>query len=76
MRGDISAAGFAALMGDDDFQAAVLLNGHGDVIVAYPTDAALVGKEIGSHYAHLRGALAGVPTVSGVVPSAVRHCTR
>jgi PAS domain S-box-containing protein len=73
MRTHVSAAEFGALMADDGFQAAVLLNGHGDLIVAYPADPALVGKDIGAKYAHLRGALAGVPTVSAVVPSAVRH---
>jgi diguanylate cyclase (GGDEF)-like protein len=52
--------------------AAVLLDRSGRLLQVAPRDPAILGSEVGSHYAHLRAAEAGHTAVSGVVPSAVK----
>jgi diguanylate cyclase (GGDEF)-like protein len=53
------------------FQAGVLLDDHGRVIQTFPADPALVGTDLEARYDHLRQAVEGRASVTGVVPSAV-----
>ncbi|MBA3232549.1 MAG: diguanylate cyclase, partial [Propionibacteriales bacterium] len=52
------------------FTAAVLLDPQGRVVALAPADPALHGVDLAAKYPHLSSALAGEPTVSGVVLSA------
>lgn len=53
------------------FQASVLLDSDGLLIRSFPSRPGMVGQNM-TMYDHLRGTLAGVPTVANVVPAAVR----
>ena len=73
LRGTIKPSDFERLVEAKGIEAAVVVDDGGRLLAAYPTNAALLGQELGSKYAHLAAALAGTPAVSGVVPSAVRR---
>ena len=66
---DAALEDFSAAFG---FEAAVLLDGRGRVLQALPAQAQLIGEDLAARYDHLRTALSGVPTVSRLIPSAVR----
>jgi diguanylate cyclase (GGDEF)-like protein len=55
------------------FPAAVLLNDQGRALAVYPPDAALLGTDLATRYAHLQAGVDGLIGVSGVVQSAVRR---
>lgn len=67
-----AALRFVSQVGAFGFQAAVLLDGTGHVLQVVPEAPAVIGKRIVDRYAHLRSAVAGMPAVSEVVPSAAR----
>ncbi len=68
----VSDQTFVELTENLGFQASVLLDSSGRVIKVYPAKPSLIGQDITGQYRHLRRAVAGVPTVSDVVPSAAR----
>lgn len=70
LTGPVAAEDFDRFSLDQAFGAAVLLDDHGRLLAAYPSNPALVGKDM-TTYAHLASATSGMPAVSGVVPSAV-----
>jgi diguanylate cyclase (GGDEF)-like protein len=53
--------------------AAVLLDRSGRLLQVVPHDPAILGTDLGAHYAHLHAAEAGHIAVSGVVLSAADH---
>jgi diguanylate cyclase (GGDEF)-like protein len=69
----VSQADLAAFTDDLGFGPAVLLDGDGRDLAVTPSNPAIVGTQLSSNYAHLRSAEAGIPTVSSVLPSAVRQ---
>jgi diguanylate cyclase (GGDEF)-like protein len=69
----VSPATFEQIAGAFGFTAAVLLDARGRVIASYPSDPALIGKDIAPTYPHLRAALHGHAAVSSTVLSAVKH---
>ncbi len=64
---------FTATSKDHGFAAAVLLDDQGEVLASEPYNAAVIGKDVRSTYAHLNSAASGTPAVSGVVPSVARR---
>jgi diguanylate cyclase (GGDEF)-like protein len=54
------------------FQAAVLLDGEGNLVRVFPHNRALIGTDLGAQYEHLGKAVAGNVALSNVVPSAGR----
>ena len=69
----VPADRFTQLVEANRFAAAVLLDGSGRLLAVYPAKPEAIGTQVGSHYAHLRSALAGRPAISAVVPSAARR---
>jgi diguanylate cyclase (GGDEF)-like protein/PAS domain S-box-containing protein len=67
---EVPAAEFGSVVTAGGYQAAVLLDARGRLLQVAPAKPELLGTLIGPNYAHLRSALAGVPAVSNVVPSA------
>jgi diguanylate cyclase (GGDEF)-like protein len=67
---DVSA--FGQVVGAFGFEAGVLLDSDGALLAIAPAAPALLGTPVGQRYVHLRAALKGTPTVSGVVPSAAK----
>jgi diguanylate cyclase (GGDEF)-like protein len=55
-----------------DYKAAVLLDGKGRALDVVPQAPGVIGKELGSKYAHLAAATGGRTAVSNVVPSAAK----
>jgi diguanylate cyclase (GGDEF)-like protein/PAS domain S-box-containing protein len=72
LTGDVPPARLDDITAQQQFQAAVLLDAAGRLLAVSPSDTALIGAPMAARYRHLSGALAGVPTVSDVVPSAAR----
>jgi PAS domain S-box-containing protein len=69
----VEAREFAHAVAGFGYPAAVLLDAQGRALQVDPADPTLIGKNLASRYTHLRTALQqGRPTVSPVVPSAVR----
>ena len=66
----VAEADFKALVAGGGYQAAVLLDAQGRLLQVVPAKPALIGKQVGSKYPHLRSALKGNAAVSPVVPSA------
>ncbi|HEU0104380.1 MAG TPA: PAS domain S-box protein [Mycobacteriales bacterium] len=69
----VSAATFEAISQDHGFAAAVLLDEQGRVLASEPANPAALGMDVRARYDHLRSAAAGIPAVSGVVPSVGRQ---
>lgn len=68
----VTAARFAQVSRTFGFDAAVLLDARGRALNVLPAKPELIGKRLDVKYAHLRAAVGGSPSVSGVVPSAAR----
>jgi diguanylate cyclase (GGDEF)-like protein len=68
-----TASGFGVVVASFGSPAAVLLDRSGRLLQVVPRDPAILGTDIGAHYAHLRAAEAGHVAVSGVVLSAADH---
>ena len=66
-----TAEELALVMGMMRFRSGVLLDATGRVLQSFPSDPALVGSDLASGHEHLRRALDGRATVTGVVRSAV-----
>jgi diguanylate cyclase (GGDEF)-like protein/PAS domain S-box-containing protein len=71
LSGSASSADLVRIGADNGYTAAVVLDPTGRVLASQPAAPQLVGQAIAPRYAHLRRALAGIPTASNVVPSAV-----
>ena len=54
------------------FQASVLLDGSGTLLLVFPPRPELIGQDMTAQYAHLSAAVEGTITVSNVVPSAAQ----
>jgi hypothetical protein len=68
-----TSSGFGVVVASFGSPAAVLLDRSGRLLQVVPRDPAILGTDIGPHYAHLRAAEAGHIAVSGVVLSAADH---
>jgi diguanylate cyclase (GGDEF)-like protein len=68
-----TSSGFGVVVASFGSPAAVLLDRSGRLLQVVPRDPAILGTDIGPHYAHLRAAEAGHTAVSGVVLSAADH---
>jgi signal transduction histidine kinase len=66
----VTATEFSRVSRRFGFSAALLLDRRGRVLAVHPHEPALIGREIGSRYVHLRSALRGHSRVSDVVRSA------
>ena len=66
----VTAAAFEQVVASFDFEAAVLLDGHGHLLHVSPSRPELLGKDMTAEYEHLRTAVAGDIGVSQMVPSA------
>ena len=69
----VDQATFDQVVGSFDFDAAVLLEGDGRVVHAYPAAPELEGRDLAADYEHLRVGTTGEIGVSRLVPSAVEH---
>ena len=67
----VDAVAFTDMVGAFDLDAAVLLDGSGRVLAAYPRDDAIIGTDLAAQHEYLRQAIDGDPAVSGLIPSAV-----
>lgn len=73
LQGEVRPAVFNDLMRANGIEASVVLDGRGRALATYPEDARVIGQPLATKYAHLGSALSGVPAVSNVVLSVVRH---
>jgi diguanylate cyclase (GGDEF)-like protein/PAS domain S-box-containing protein len=67
LSGRVTSEMLAQIGLDQGFDAAVVLDANGRILVSLPASPQSVGMDLGASYPHLRRAMAGIPTVSGVI---------